>query len=52
MTSEHYNLYIDSGLEDSELADAEALEEDIEVVAYEYEPDGYGEYTCLCRLKG
>lgn len=41
-----------TGLEGSELVTAESLDEEMEVVAYEYEPSGYGEYTCLCRLKG
>ena len=41
-----------SGLESTELVEAIQLDEEIEIVAYEYEPSGYGEYTCLCRLKG
>lgn len=42
-----------SGLEDfSQLVAAIELDEEIEVVAYEYEPDFSGECACLCRRKG
>lgn len=42
-----------SGLEDfAQLVIAIELDDEVEVVAYEYEPSSYGEYTCLCRLKG